>query len=113
LLLFAFGYLLVELGKGLVISVVSRTQHQAFLLISLVAMVDFMFTGYAAPVESMPQILQYFANFVPAHHWLAILRGILLKASGIIELWPHLLALALLGLVIGGFSLRYVRQALD
>lgn len=113
LLLFAFGYLLVELGKGLVISVVSRTQHQAFLLISLVAMVDFMFTGYAAPVESMPQILQYFANFVPAHHWLAIVRGMLLKASGINELWPHLLALALLGLVIGGFSLRYVRQALD
>jgi len=113
LLLFAFGYLLVELGKGLVISVISRTQHQAFLLISMVAMVDFMFTGYAAPVESMPQILQYFANFVPAHHWLAILRGMLLKASGINELWPHLFALAVLGLVIGGFSLRYVRQALD
>lgn len=113
LLLLAFGYLLVELGKGLVISVVSRTQHQAFLLISMVAITDFMFTGYAAPVESMPEFLQHFANFVPAHHWLAILRGILLKSSGIVELWPHLLALALLGLVIGGFSLRYVRQALD
>lgn len=113
LLIIAFGYLLVELGKGLVISVISRTQHQAFLLILLVAMVDFMFTGYAAPVESMPQILQYFANLVPAHHWLAIMRGILLKASGFNELWPHLLALALLGLVIGTVSLRFVRQALD
>jgi ABC-2 type transport system permease protein len=61
----------------------------------------------------MPQILQYFANLVPAHHWLAIMRGILLKASGFNELWPHLLALALLGLVIGTVSLRFVRQALD
>jgi len=113
LLLFAFGYLMVELGKGLVISVMSRTQHQAFLLVMLIGMMDFMFTGYAAPVEGMPQILQWFANFIPAHHWLTILRGILLKGAGLDVLWPNLLALASLGLVIGTFSLRYVRRALD
>ena len=39
LMALAFGYLLVELGKGLVLSVVSRTQHQAFLLVLLVGMV--------------------------------------------------------------------------
>jgi len=113
LLLLAFGYLLVELGKGLVISVISRTQHQAFLLVMLVGMADFMFTGYAAPVEGMPLALQYFANLVPAHHWLAILRGLLLKGTGLDVLWPHVLALAILGLVIGTFSLRFVRRALD
>jgi ABC-2 type transport system permease protein len=113
LLILAFGYLLVELGKGLVISVVSRTQHQAFLLVLLVGMVDFMFTGYAAPVESMPQVLQWFANFIPAHHWLSILRGILLKGTGLDVLWPHVGALLVLGLVIGAFSLRFVRKALD
>jgi len=113
LLVLAFGYLMVELGKGLVISVISRTQHQAFLLVMLIGMVDFMFTGYAAPVEGMPQVLQWFANFIPAHHWLTILRGILLKGAGLDVLWPNLLALAGLGLVIGTFSLRYVRRALD
>ena len=113
LLILAFGYLMVELGKGLVISVVSRTQHQAFLLVMLVGMTDFMFTGYAAPVEGMPQILQWFANFIPAHHWLTILRGLLLKGAGLDILWPNLLALAGLGVVIGTFSLRYVRRALD
>jgi ABC-2 type transport system permease protein len=113
LLLLALGYLLVELGKGLVISVVSRTQHQAFLLVMLVGMADFMFTGYAAPVEGMPVALQYFANLVPAHHWLAILRGLLLKGAGLDVLWPHVLALVILGLVIGTFSFRFVRRALD
>lgn len=115
LLLFflALGYVLVELGKGLVISVVARTQHQAFLLVMMVGMADFMFTGYAAPVESMPLALQWLANLVPAHHWLTILRGILLKASGLQVLWPHVLALLLLGTVIGGFSLRTVRRALN
>lgn len=113
LLILAFGYLLVELGKGLVISVISRTQHQAFLLVLLIGMVDFMFTGYAAPVEGMPQILRWFANFIPAHHWLTILRGILLKGAGMDVLYPHVLILAGLGLVIGTFSLLFVRRALD
>lgn len=113
LLVLAFGYLLVELGKGLVVSVISRTQHQAFLLILLLGMTDFMFTGYAAPVEGMPQVLQWAANFIPAHHWLTILRGILLKGAGLDVLWPNLVWLAGLGLVIGTFSLRFVRRALD
>jgi len=113
LLVLAFGYLLVELGKGMVISIMSRTQHQAFLLVMMIGMTDFMFTGYAAPVESMPRIMQLVANLIPAHHWLDILRGILLKGAGLDVLWPQVLALAALGLVIGTFSLRYVRRALD
>ena len=113
LLALAFGYLLVELGKGMVVSVTSRTQHQAFLFVMMFGMADFMFTGYAAPVESMPWIIQTLANLVPAYHWLTILRGILLKGAGLDVLWPHVLALAALGLVIGTFSLRYVRRALD
>jgi ABC-2 type transport system permease protein len=113
LLILAFVYLLVELGKGLVLSVISRTQHQAFLLVLLVGMIDFMFTGYAAPVESMPKVLQWFANLIPAHHWLTILRGIALKGAGLDVLWPNVLALAILGIVIGTFSLQFVRKALD
>jgi ABC-2 type transport system permease protein len=113
LFILAFGYVLVELSKGLVISVISHTQHQAFLLVMMVGMIDFMFTGYAAPVESMPQVMQVFANVIPAHHWLAIVRGIMLKGAGLRELWPHVAALLALSVVIITFSLRYVRRALD
>jgi ABC-2 type transport system permease protein len=55
LLILALLYIIVELGKGLIISVVSKTQHQAFLFVMVLGMVDIMFTGYAAPVESMPK----------------------------------------------------------
>ncbi len=113
LFILAFGYLLVELGKGMVLSVIAKTQMQAFLLVLLFGMSDFMFTGYAAPVESMPKALQLFANIVPAHHWLEILRGILLKGAGMDVLMPHVLALAVLGTIIMTFSLKFVRRALD
>jgi len=113
LLVLAFGYLFVELAKGMVISVISNSQHQAFLIVLLVVMIDFMFTGYAAPVEGMPMVIQYFANIIPANHWLAILRGIMLKGAGLDVLWPHVIALLALGTVIGTFSWFYVRRALD
>jgi ABC-2 type transport system permease protein len=109
----ALGYLFVELSKGMVISVISRSQHQAFLLVLLVGMVDFMFTGYAAPVEGMPPILQYIAQVIPAHHWLTILRGILLKGAGLALLWPNVLTLLVLGIIISTFSWRFVRRKLD
>ena len=109
----AIGYIVVELSKGMVISIISKTQHQAFLLVLMVGMIDFMFTGYAAPVESMPPALQFVAKFVPAHHWLEILRGILIKGAGMDVLWQSVLALAALGVVIIAFSLRFVRRALN
>lgn len=111
--LLAIGYIIVELSKGMVISIISKTQHQAFLLVLLVGMVDFMFTGYTAPVESMPAILQFVAKFIPAHHWLEIMRGILIKGAGMDVLWTSVLPLAALGVVIIAFSLRFVRRALD
>jgi ABC-2 type transport system permease protein len=113
LLLLALVYTLAMLCVGMVISVISRNQHQAFLFVMIVGMVDFMFTGYAAPVESMPLVMQYIANIIPSYHWLTILRGISLKGIGLEILWLNVVALAILGLVIGIFSLRFIRRALD
>jgi ABC-2 type transport system permease protein len=113
LLVLALFYLSVEMAKGMVISVIARTQHQAFLIVLLVGMADFMFTGYAAPVESMPRSIQLVSEFIPAHHWLDIMRGVMLKSSGPSVLWPQILGLILLGTVIGAFSFRFVRRALN
>ena len=109
----AFVYTLVEFGKGMAISVFSRSQHQSFLLVLMVGMIDFMFTGYAAPVESMPEIIQFLAKFIPAHHWLEILRGIILKGSTLSNILPNVIWLIVLGSIIGTLSLRYIRRALD
>ena len=93
LLLFVltFGYLLVELCQGLVISVISHSQHQAFLMVMMVGMTDFMFTGYAAPVESMPRVMQIIAKLVPdkAHETQRVSESVLLAFLLEIELYDR------------------------
>jgi ABC-2 type transport system permease protein len=113
LLTIALFYLLVEMGWGLMISAVSRTQVQALLLAFMLMMVEVVFSGYAFPVENMPWLLQHIANFVPIKHWLIILRSILLKGAGIDVFWQELLSLAALGLVINAVTIYFLRGRLE
>ncbi len=109
----AFLYILVELGWGLMISAISKTQVQALLLAFMIMMAEVVFSGYASPVENMPKLLQSVANFVPIKHWLLILRGILLKGAGVDIFWKELLSLAALGLVINVVTIWFLRRRLD
>lgn len=113
LLAIAFFYLLVEMGWGLMISAVSKTQVQALLLAFMLMMVEVVFSGYAFPVENMPWLLQRIANFVPIKHWLLILRGILLKGAGVDIFWKELISLAGLGLVINVVTVYFLRKRLE
>jgi ABC-2 type transport system permease protein len=112
LLVLAVCYLFVELGRGFLVAMISRTQNQALLIIMLVAFVDITFAGYAVPVESMPKAMQVLSNFFPIRHWIIILRGILQKDVGLSVLWPQLAWLAGLGIVIDGVTLWFFRRSL-
>jgi ABC-2 type transport system permease protein len=112
LLVLAVCYLFVELGRGFMVAMISRTQNQALLIIMLVAFVDITFAGYAVPVESMPKAMQVLSNFFPIRHWMIILRGILQKDVGLDVLWPQLAWLAGLGVVIDGVTLWFFRRSL-
>jgi ABC-2 type transport system permease protein len=97
LLALALFYLFVELGWGLIVSAFSATQQQAILLAFLIMMPEMIFSGYAVPIENMPRSLMMASNLVPIKHWLAIVRAVMLKGVGLETIWPHLLALAVLG----------------
>lgn len=96
----AFFYMLVELSWGLLVSAFAHNQLQALLLVFCVAMVMTTFSGYAYPVDTMPPAMQLIANIFPIRHWLVVFRSIMLKGAGIADFWPHLLAIAALGVVM-------------
>lgn len=111
LMVLAFFYILVELGWGLMISVVSRTQMQALLTCFMVIMVMIIFSGYAFPVDTMPPILQAIANIFPLKHWLIVFRAILLKGAGVEVFWRELVAILALGLVIYSGTILLMRRS--
>ena len=110
LMVVAFVYMLVELGWGLMISAVSRTQMQALLTCFMVIMVMVIFSGYAFPVDTMPPLLQTVANIFPLKHWLIIFRAILLKGAGIQVFWRELVAILGLGVIIYTATVLVMRR---
>jgi ABC-2 type transport system permease protein len=114
LMVLAFFYILVELGWGLMISAVARTQMQALLICFMVVMIMVIFSGYAFPVDTMPPFMQTIANIFPLKHWLIIFRGILLKGAGVDVFWRELLSIFVLGAFIyTGTVLLMRRSRLD
>jgi ABC-2 type transport system permease protein len=114
LMVLAFIYMLVELGWGLMISAVARTQMQALLACFVVIMVMIIFSGYAFPVDTMPPFMQAIANIFPLKHWLIIFRAILLKGAGLEVFWREFLSILVLGLFIySGTVLLMRRTRLD
>ncbi len=110
----ALFYMIVELGWGLMISAVARTQMQALLIAFAVVMVMIIFCGYAFPIDTMPPVMQIISNIFPLKHWLIIFRGILLKGAGLDVFWRELLAIAGLGtLIYVGTVLLLRRQQLE
>jgi ABC-2 type transport system permease protein len=113
LLSLALFYLFVELGWGLIVSAFSATQQQAILLAFLIMMPEIIFSGFAVPIENMPRPLMLASNLVPIKHWLAIVRAVMLKGVGLETIWPHLLALAVLGAGIMTTTVLVLRRRLS
>lgn len=110
LLIFVFFYILVELGWGITISVFSRTQMQALVLVFLLIMVETIFSGYAVPTESMPTVMQWISNLFPIKHFLVVFKGIMVKGAPISAFPVQLGAIFMLGVGIWTIAILSLRR---
>lgn len=85
-------YLLSMIGVGMFVSALSRTQQQAFLGMFLVAVPAILLSGFASPIDNMPEWLQTIALANPPRHFLVISEGVFLKdmpaADILANTWP-------------------------
>jgi ABC-2 type transport system permease protein len=112
-LLFAMAavFLVTNLGLGLLISAVSRTQQEAQILAFLLIMPSVLLSGFMFPIQNMPVVVQWATYLIPFRYFLEIARGLFLKGVGVAVLWPQMLmlcgfALALLGAGVAAFKKR-------
>ncbi|MBG1261901.1 ABC transporter permease [Nostoc commune] len=70
-------------------------------------------SGVLAPIEAMPRFFQVLSLLNPLRHYIAIVRGILLKGVGLDVLWMHILALLSIAVVLLTISLSKFRNQLS
>lgn len=85
-------YLAAVIGVGLFISSLARTQQQAILGAFVFLVPAITLSGFASPIENMPDWLQWATLANPVRHFLVIVKGLFLKdlpaAEVLRNLWP-------------------------
>lgn len=112
LLFTALLFVLSNLGIGLFISTVSKTQQQAMMASVFALMMPMIYlSGFAFPIENMPSVVQYITYLIPLRYFITILRGIVLKGIGFSSLWLETVILFGMGIVLLIFSsLRFSKR---
>ena len=109
----ALLFLLSTLGVGLFISTISNTQQQAMMSSFFFFNPAFMLSGFMFPIRNMPPVVQYLTYLNPVRYYMEIVRGIFLKGTGVVVLWPQLLALLIFGVAILTLSVLRFHKRLD
>jgi ABC-2 type transport system permease protein len=100
LLVLSTLYLFSTLGIGLFFSTITSTQQQAMFFAWFFSVFAILTSGFFTPIANMPQWVQYVTYLNPMRYFVSIIRGILMKASGIIDLQTDIIALIVFGIVI-------------
>lgn len=112
---FAIGallFLFVTLGMGILVSTVSQNQGQAIQLAIMLLLPQVLLSGMIFPLESMAAGVRWIAYVLPLTYFIEIARGVMLRATPLEALLPHLGLLALLGLAVFGLAVLRFRRDL-
>jgi ABC-2 type transport system permease protein len=93
------AYLVAVIGIGLFISSLARTQQQAILGTFSFMVPMMLLSGFASPVENMPDWLQALTLANPVRHFIVIVKGVFLKSMPAADLLHSLWPLLVIGLV--------------
>ena len=100
LLALSFVYLLALLSLGMLVSSRARTQAEAIQRAMSVMLPSVLLSGYIFPLSALPAPIRAFSQILPATLFIAITRGIVLRAASFMDLWEHVAALAAISFVL-------------
>jgi len=106
-------FIIANLAVGYTFSTVAQNQLQAMQMTMFFVLPNILLSGFAFPFMGMPNWARMIGEALPATHFLRIVRGILLKANGLPEIWPDLWPLCLFIFVVGAISLLRFRRTMD
>lgn len=96
-------------GIGLLCSSYAATQQQAMMSAAFFLMPMIVLSGFAFPIQNMPEVLQWLSWLDPLRYYLVVVRDVFLKGSGPFDHGFELAVMALLGLFALGLAMRRLR----
>ena len=106
-------YLFALLSLGLLVSSRARTQMEAIQMSQMFLLPSVMLSGYIFPLSSLPGPLRVFAQILPATHFIAIARGIIIRGAAFADLWRSVAALLVIAVVLVAGSTRAFRKTIS
>jgi ABC-2 type transport system permease protein len=106
-------FIATNLAIGFTFSTVARSQMQAMQMTMFFFLPSMLLSGFMFPFRGMPGWAQVLGEAIPLTHFLRIVRGIMLKGSGLAEIVPHAWPLALILLVVSAAALKRYQRTLD
>lgn len=106
-------YLFALLSLGLLVSSRARTQMEATQIAQMILLPSIMLSGYIFPLSSLPGPLRALAQLLPATHFIAISRGIVLRGASFQDLWGSVVALLAIATVLVAGSARAFRKTVS
>ena len=113
LYLITSGFIIANLGVGLLVSTVVRTQAQAMQAGFFFLMPNILLSGFMFPRAAMPLAAQWLGLLLPLTYYLEVLRGILLKDVGITMLWRQTLVLVAFAALLIALSVRRFSKTIE
>ena len=109
----ALLFIAANLTIGITLSSLAQNQLQAMQLTFFYFLPTMLLSGFMFPFRGMPGWAQAIGEVLPATHFLRVVRGILLKGNGWIELWPNIWPLIAFTVVVMAFAVIFYRKTLD
>lgn len=106
-------YVFVGISLGIMLATVCKSQQQVVLTSFFINLPIVQTSGAIAPIEAMPPLFQTLSLINPLRHYIAIVRGILLKGVGLDVLWLNVLALVAFAVVLLTISINKFRSQLS
>ena len=106
-------YIFASLALGIFISTVVQTQFQAMQLSFFTFLPQILLSGFMFPFAGMPVPAQWLAELFPLTHFIRLVRGIMLRAAGIGDLWQEFLALLIFAVVMLTIAVKRFHKRLD
>jgi ABC-2 type transport system permease protein len=113
LLLLSVLYLFALLAAGLLVSSRANTQMEAIQGAQAFLLPSIFLSGYVFPIASLPTFLQVISEILPATHFIAISRGIIIRGASFWDLWPNVAALFALATFLIAMSTRAFKKTIS